>query len=165
MSEPIHIISLGAGVQSTMALMAANGEITPMPKCAIFADTQDEPKSVYVWLDWLEKELPSQVHRVTAGSLSESATDVRLSKKSGNTYTKTGLPVFTTNGNGRKGIGMRQCTRNFKIEPLQRYMKKLDGDVICWIGISRDEAHRMKPARNAFSLRAAISAIWWPHTH
>lgn len=41
MADPIHVISLGAGVQSsTMALMAANGEITPMPKCAIFADTQ-----------------------------------------------------------------------------------------------------------------------------
>jgi len=33
-----HVISLGAGVQSsTMALMAAAGEITPMPDCAIFA--------------------------------------------------------------------------------------------------------------------------------
>ena len=41
--SPIHIISLGAGVQSsTMALMAACGEITPMPQCAIFADTQAE---------------------------------------------------------------------------------------------------------------------------
>ncbi|MBK8468120.1 MAG: hypothetical protein IPL32_20085 [Chloracidobacterium sp.] len=51
-----HIISLGAGVQSsTMALMAAHGEITPIPDCAIFADTQAEPQSVYTWLDWLEK--------------------------------------------------------------------------------------------------------------
>jgi len=55
-TEPLHIISLGAGVQSsTMALMAAAGEITPMPTAAIFADTQDEPASVYRWLDWLEK--------------------------------------------------------------------------------------------------------------
>lgn len=47
-----HIISLGAGVQSsTMALMAAHGEITPMPDAAIFADTQAEPASVYKWLD------------------------------------------------------------------------------------------------------------------
>ena len=43
----LHVISLGAGVQSTtMALMAAHGEITPMPDCAIFADTQAEPKVV-----------------------------------------------------------------------------------------------------------------------
>ena len=44
----LTIISLGAGVQSTtMALMAAHGEITPMPDCAIFADTGWEPKAVY----------------------------------------------------------------------------------------------------------------------
>lgn len=62
-----HIISLGAGVQSsTMALMAAAGEITPMPDCAIFADTQAEPKSVYKWLDWLEGQLPFPVIRVVA---------------------------------------------------------------------------------------------------
>ena len=39
-----HIISLGAGVQSsTMALMAAKGEIKPMPDAAILVDTQWEP--------------------------------------------------------------------------------------------------------------------------
>ncbi len=58
MNEPIHIISLGAGVQSsTMALMAACGEITPMPTAAIFADTGDEPKAVYEWLGWLASKL------------------------------------------------------------------------------------------------------------
>ncbi len=50
----LRVISLGAGVQSTtMALMAAHGEITPMPDCAIFADTQAEPRSVYEHLEWL----------------------------------------------------------------------------------------------------------------
>lgn len=45
--KPFHGISLGAGVQSsTMALMAAHGELTPMPDAAIFADTQDEPAKV-----------------------------------------------------------------------------------------------------------------------
>ena len=40
----LRIISLGAGVQSSvMALMAAKGEVGPMPDCAIFADTQWEP--------------------------------------------------------------------------------------------------------------------------
>lgn len=43
----LNIISLGAGVQSTtMALMAAHGEIEPMPDCAIFADTKVEPAAV-----------------------------------------------------------------------------------------------------------------------
>ena len=55
MSKKLTVISLGAGVQSsTMALMAAHGEITPMPDYAIFADTQAEPDHIYEWLDWLE---------------------------------------------------------------------------------------------------------------
>src|ERR1017187_6074896 len=96
MTEPIHIISLGAGVQSsTMALMAAAGEITPMPKCAIFADTQAEPKSVYVWLDWLEKQLPFPVYRVVKGyGLTDALLTLRVSKTSGNTYCNTSLPAY-----------------------------------------------------------------------
>lgn len=35
----LRALSLGAGVQSTtLALMAAHGEIGPMPDCAIFAE-------------------------------------------------------------------------------------------------------------------------------
>ena len=46
--EPMHILSLGAGVQSSaLALMFAKGELTPMPAGAIFADTGAEPKYVY----------------------------------------------------------------------------------------------------------------------
>lgn len=57
-----HYISLGAGVQSsTLALMAALGEITPMPQAAIFADTHAEPKAVYEWLEYLESVLPFPV--------------------------------------------------------------------------------------------------------
>lgn len=60
-----NIISLGGGVQSSaMAMMAALGEITPMPQAAIFADTQGEPKAVYAWVDWLEKQLPFPVPRL-----------------------------------------------------------------------------------------------------
>ena len=72
LKEPRHIISLGAGVQSsTMSLMAKHGEITPMPKAAVFADTGGEPRKVYTWLDWLEKQLPFPVYRVDNGNLKE----------------------------------------------------------------------------------------------
>jgi hypothetical protein len=44
----LTVLSLGAGVQSTtLALMAAQGEIQPLPDCAIFADTGWEPATVY----------------------------------------------------------------------------------------------------------------------
>jgi hypothetical protein len=158
--EPLHIISLGAGVQSsTMALMAAAGEITPMPTCAIFADTGDEPESVYRWLDWLEKQLPYPVLRVGLDrKLSDLATDVRLSAKSGNTYVKLGLPCYTVdNETGKKGLGMRQCTLSSKIEPIRRKLRELANgeDVIQWIGISTDEAHRMKPSRDKW-----VKNVW-----
>ncbi len=151
---PIHIISLGAGVQSsTMALMAVHGEITPMPKCAIFADTQDEPKSVYVWLDWLEKQLPFPVHRVTKGSLSKQMTKVYTSR-AGHKYTRITAPFYTSDGRSA-GILQRRCTVDYKVLPIlkavRKFANKKRGDdsliVIQWIGISRDESHRMKPSR------------------
>jgi hypothetical protein len=163
MKEPIQILSLGAGVQSsTLALMAAAGEITPMPVAAIFADTQAEPASVYRWLDWLEKQLPFPVIRVSKGSLQESALTVRTSKK-GNTYTNSNVPAFLkTEGVAVEGLQMRQCTKDFKIDVILREVRKIaraeisewrkakcpkEVPVIQWMGISRDEVYRMKPSR------------------
>src|SRR5689334_16486787 len=97
----LNIISLGAGVQSsTMALMAAHGEITPMPDCAIFADTQAEPKTVYTWLDWLEPRLPFPVYRVTEGNLADDSVRIRTSKLSGKRYMKGAIPAFVLKSDG-----------------------------------------------------------------
>jgi 3'-phosphoadenosine 5'-phosphosulfate sulfotransferase (PAPS reductase)/FAD synthetase len=108
----VQLISLGAGVQSsTMALMATAGEIGPMPKAAIFADTQDEPASVYRWLDWLEKQLPFPVVRVTKGKLSDEGVRMRVSKK-GHVYSRTDIPYFTLSARGELGkIPNRSCTK------------------------------------------------------
>jgi hypothetical protein len=166
MSIPVYL-SLGAGVQSsTLALMAACGEITPMPTAAIFADTQDEPVSVYRWLDWLENQLPFPVHRVTNGKLSDEAVRMRVSKK-GLKFSETNIPLFTLSENGEKGkIPLRSCTRDFKIRPIIKQVRKLVGRdrvaqwhrdsrkspqeplAIQWIGISRDEMQRMKDSRD-----------------
>ena len=131
----LNIISLGAGVQSsTMALMAAHGEITPMPDCAIFADTQAEPKSVYTWLDWLEKQLPFPVHRVTAGSLRDALlSDGRAATP----------PLFVEGG----GMLWRQCTNDYKIAPIRRKIRELTDECRLWMGISTDEAQRIRPSR------------------
>ncbi len=153
MSEPIHIISLGAGVQSsTMALMAACGEITPMPVAAIFADTQAEPKSVYTWLDWLQNELPFPVKRVTAGSLSEDTLRIRERKDKLGYWNPSGVPHYSLNADGSNGHGPRQCTQDFKLVPIAREQRRIIKSygvkhAIVWIGISTDEAMRMKPSR------------------
>ena len=150
---PIHIISLGAGVQSsTMALMAAKGEITPMSVAAIFADTQDEPQSVYTWLDWLEKQLPFPVIRVTAGKLSDKLLKKYWSKKH-KRWAFYGLPVFLKSDRGH-GMMNRQCTTNFKVNPIQkeitRQMRKWGTrKAVQWIGISLDEIVRMKQSRRS----------------
>lgn len=158
MNEPIHIISLGAGVQSsTMSLMAATGEITPMPTAAIFADTQAEPKSVYVWLDWLEKQLPFPVYRVTAGSLEADTLKIRKRKDGEGCWNPSGIPAFTLDAKGNPGIGPRQCTQHFKLIPIQRQTRKLLKEIgvrqaVKWIGISLDEVYRMKPSRNKYEI-------------
>lgn len=155
----MNIISLGAGVQSsTMALMAAKGEITPMPDAAIFADTQWEPKKVYEWLDWLEKQLPFPVYRVTKGSLREDA--IRKQRSSEGHFAS--VPWHIKMPDGSSAMGARQCTKDYKIVPLNKEKRRLLGyaprqripanSCITWIGISTDEAHRMKPSREAWSV-------------
>lgn len=138
----LRVLSLGAGVQSsTLELMMAAGEVEP-PACAIFADTQWEPRKVYDWLDWLEKQLPFPVHRVTQGSLREAV--LRQTNVHGGRFAS--VPWHMPGAMGR-----RQCTREYKLDPLRRKMRELVGKKghaqVC-IGISVDEAHRMKPARN-----------------
>lgn len=158
----MHIISLGAGVQSsTMALMAAHGEITPMPDCAIFADTGWEPKAVYTWLDWLEKELPFPTHRVGTGMLRHDQITARMRKgEDGAKQHYAALPYFTlADGATKRGMVKRQCTSKYKIQPIETFIKRdLLGwkprqrspkypVVSQWRGISADEAQRMKPSR------------------
>jgi len=146
-----HIISLGAGVQSsTLALMAAHGEITPMPECAIFADTQAEPKSVYTWLDWLEKQLPFPVIRVSKGDLFNEATRI-ITSKSGNLRSVGQPPIYAIGESNVPSPMMRQCTQDYKINVIIKELRKHKKEgVIQWIGISLDEAHRMKLSRDAW---------------
>ena len=75
----LEIISLGAGVQSSvMALMAARGELKPMPECAIFADTGWEPDGVYKHLEWLKTQLNFPVYNVSAGDIRKDTLDLSL---------------------------------------------------------------------------------------
>jgi hypothetical protein len=152
MSEPIHIISLGAGVQSsTMALMAAAGEITPMPVAAIFADTKAEPKAVYDWMKWLRKQLPFPTIIVSAGSLANNATSLYVSSKN-KKITSQPIPAFVQNPDGSQGIMSRQCTQDFKVSPVDKEITRLMRQygvrrAVKWLGISVDEIWRAKPCR------------------
>lgn len=155
----IHVISLGAGVQSsTMALMAAAGQIGPMPQCAIFADTQAEPKSVYEYLRYLSRNVSFPIIEVTAGSLKEQI----LMATRGEQRMDARPPFFVSTG----GMLNRQCTQDFKLIPIHKKLRELVGlkprqrapktkVIKMWIGISLDEVGRMKPSRLSF-----VEHIW-----
>lgn len=122
-----HVISLGAGVQSsTMALMAAAGEIKPMPRLAVFADTGWEPPAVYSWLSWLEDQLPFPVIKVANGNLRQDQLTARVRgqrDESGGRWAS--LPYFTMSpGARREGKIRRQCTYEYKIKPIEQYQKR-----------------------------------------
>ena len=147
----IHIISLGAGVQSTAMLLMAQAEIlTPKPEFAVFADTGWEPPHVYQHLDWLETQTDIPIIRVNNGhNLRQDIWDGLA--YSGKRFTE--IPVFTLDRYGTMKLSKRQCTEDYKIRPIhravrdalhQRFGPGRDNHAIQWMGISLDEHLRMK---------------------
>ena len=150
----LRILSLGAGVQSsTLALMIEKEEV-PAIDAAIFADTQAEPKEVYRHLEYLKTQVSYPIYQVSAGNLKkdviEATRGLRKSYK---------VPFFTKNPDKpekRRGILQRQCTQDYKIRPIIKHIRELlgikkyknvkkDTKVELLLGISTDEAARMKP--------------------
>lgn len=150
-----RFLSLGAGVQSsTLALMIEAGEVPPVDY-AIFADTGDEPQEVYDWLAWITGKLSYPVKVVSGGRLSDVSTTLRVSGRSGNTYLRSAIPAFIVGANGKLGMGQRQCTRNHKIDPINKLVRTLaevprgckTPVATVLIGISVDEYLRAKPSQ------------------
>lgn len=147
------MLSLGAGVQSTtVALMATSGVITPIDS-AVFADTQSEPKKVYRHLEWLRTVVNFPIHVETRGSLRQEIIDASNGKKGA--WGRP--PFFIINPDGSDGMTRRQCTGDYKIALINRKVRELAGIpaksrgpkvavITRLIGISADEAHRMRDA-------------------
>lgn len=156
-------MSLGGGVQSgTMVEMIVEGELST-PDVVIFADTGDEPEYVYRYVEYLRGRLAGvdvELQTVSAGNLRES-----LMNGSGRF---AAIPAFTVNA-GMASRLRRQCTREYKIAPIERHMRSLLLErglaaknaagairvnravrVEAWLGISLDEVARMKPSRTSW---------------
>ena len=158
-SPYLTVISLGGGVQSSvMALMASDGAFGAHPDCAIFADTHWEPPSIYSHLDWLAERFSFPLYMVDNGrNLREDAK--ALTNHSGSRRF-VDLPVYLKGRDGEgDGIGRRQRTEHYKIAPVPRKIRDLlglrkrqrvpsDTAVELWLGISTDEAVRMKDSRD-----------------
>ena len=160
-SRTYRALSLGAGAQSTvLALMLSRSDPRlsalgyPKPDVAIFADTEWEPEYVYRHLEWLEGQLEFPLIRVSEGNLKTNLKRGRTASG----YRFVDVPLFTINQDGKKGMLRRQCTNHYKIRPIYRRVRMLAGGergkpfpknthVEMWLGISLDEALRMKPSR------------------
>lgn len=137
-SEPLRILSLGAGVQSsTVLLMSIHGELERLD-AAIFADTGWEPRAVYAHLAKLQGAAAAAgipIYRISAGNIRTEAIGAKF----------VHIPAFTAEG----GMGKRQCTRRYKIRPIRRQVRALHlaanrRPVEQWVGISWDERLRTK---------------------
>lgn len=132
--KELHILNLGAGVQSTFLYLAFIRGMFGLPKldAAIFADTGDEPGaearelglpdtpgSVYAHVDWMKSLNGPPIHIGTVGVLSEH---VRTGRNSTN-QRFAAIPAFTTDGVS-KGRTKRQCSKEYKIEVIGKVLRR-----------------------------------------
>lgn len=164
--EPFRMIAFGAGVQSVALLYAWLFDSIYMPQqdgwtdfegffdgqrpdVVLFADTKAEPSDVYAAVEdarVLCEKVGVRFETVTAGDL---ANPPKASTGTQGILT----PVYTVKlytdedgPAGEEGQLKRQCTQRYKIEPMMKRAAELAGDrpIEVTMGISLDEAHRMK---------------------
>lgn len=174
--EAKRILNLGAGVQSTaIYLMALDGELEPID-VAIFADVQEEPGDVYRHLDWLDSLGGPPILRVTAGKLGDALD--KGTAAIGNRRTDGGhyvsIPAFTLHPTGEKGRIQRQCTKDFKITPVEQAIRRevfgcepkrpipRDKSAVQLMGLSYDEPKRVIRVKQRFLAKPKNWSVEFP---
>lgn len=155
-----HILNLGAGVQSTaLFLLSREPDRKLKFDLAIFADTGEEPASVYKHLEYLQSLGDPIIWVRSAGKLGDDLIKGRNS--TGQRFVS--IPAFTKDGNGKVGMVRRQCTAEYKIEVVNRTIRReflglkprqrIPKDVLLhqYFGISTDEAARAERAKKRFA--------------
>ena len=160
MTKEIHVVSLGAGVQSSaMYLMDCDNELDVKFDYCIFADVGDEPIAVMQHLKWLQDQGGCEILIRSKGCLGDDILNKDLERVSS-------IPCFTYN-EAAKSVGMigRQCTNDYKIQVVERTIRReilglkprqrVPKDVKVWqyVGFSTDEAGRAARARGRFNQR------------
>ena len=171
----MKVINLGWGIQSfTLAAMVALGELEPVD-AAIHADTTHERSATYdfarCWTPWLQER---GVNVVTVGDPEQAAKAQTQDSEAPFFTVKTqddygGVFIPAHSDTDRGGMLRRQCTNRWKIQPIRRWLqaqrlRRLEiriaqrvfyglepkyetlEPVEQWLGISLDEAERMKPS-------------------
>lgn len=149
-----YFLSLGAGIQSTAMLLAIEeGHLdVPKPEKAIFADTGWEPARVYGHLEQLMETAKTEIVIVAKEENANLGRD--LLENDGEEFLD--IPAYFKKPTGKVAISLRQCTRYYKIRPIEREIRNTIGmqrigklnPVVNYMGISIDEAQRMKDNQN-----------------
>ncbi|MCJ7456972.1 phosphoadenosine phosphosulfate reductase family protein [Candidatus Bathyarchaeota archaeon] len=132
MQEAIHILSYGAGVNST-ALMIYLMQKKVRVDGVVFSDTGGEMPETYRYLSVADEYLKKH--------------DVPVK-----TVRSMNTPLFD-NCARRQVIPSqiwRWCTRDYKIAPIYRHYRSLGAHVYQYIGIAYDELERMKDSRAGY---------------
>ena len=151
----MRILSLGAGVQSSALALMAHKKYIDNVDFAIFADTGNEPDTVYEYLDYLKSIVHYDIFIISKGNLyNDTINNIQNNKW-------LDVPFFTIRGK-TKGTIRRTCTHKYKINPIRKFAhKKIKENNIksadMLIGISMDEIQRMtvsnvKYLRNIYPL-------------
>lgn len=151
--KELHILNLGAGIQSTtLYLMFLRGDLKPQIDYAIFADTGEEPTPVYRHLEWLQSLNGPRILVRSIGRLGEHLKHGRNS--TGQRFAS--IPAYTADIPGSpKGMVRRQCTREYKLDVIEQAIRhdvvglkprqwfpRDEIHVRQYLGISFDEAGR-----------------------
>jgi hypothetical protein len=154
----IRILGFGSGVQTVCAArMSLAGEL-PLVDHMIFADTGGEVPETYAAAEEIESACHERgvgFHRVTCHYKQSSGSLLNDLLGKGSSARWAAPPLHTINPDGSKGLTPRQCTSEFKTEPIWRKVREISGvgvggrgpkEVIVeyWIGITCDEKERMK---------------------
>ena len=141
-----NVGSIGGGVQSfTMFAKACLGEL-PGLDAGIFADTGWERQKTYDAIEFLRKmgdEHGIPLYTVQYGNIRDDMLENKTDGKA------PGMPLFILNPKGEPAQLRRQCTADYKIRPIRKLIDELfhpkkKTPVAQWIGISLDEATRMR---------------------
>jgi hypothetical protein len=158
MSTMKHVFSCGGGVQSTACLvLAAQGKIPY--RTFVFANVGAKAESPDT-IRYIEKVLKPyaakyDIEWVDVQRKRRDGTPVDLFDELHRPIRSIDIPVRMSNG----APGNRNCTVEFKIKPIAKWIKVNAPGCVLGKGISTDEPHRATPSRESDGYTSAYPLI------
>jgi hypothetical protein len=143
-----HIFSCGGGVQSSACLVLAAQSKIPY-QTFVFANVGDKAESPKT-IEYINNVLKPyakehDINWVDVWKVNRKGEAVDLYDDCMTSHNSVSIPLHYENG----GLGFRNCTSKWKIEPIAKWIRRNASGCVLGVGISTDESHRAKPARDS----------------